>query len=496
MKKKTKGILSAALTAVLAILTSALPANGDAYFPSNRFAGNWADQVGLNIVETYAYTGQSLSYLTALKNLNSSSGPDEYICKSVGASPCDFDSKSTSVRANIIAPRCTGTSQTNCIEDVQISNESSAPGNTVFTRQLAGSEFEAVPKYNITKGARTSIWSSTVQHAGNTGEYAVYVAFELSYDRANKKFYPSSFSAEVLPTKTRLDSKFTPAEQFERVSSGRNTVTQMAQLDSCVWYSSGSCGVLQDFSPGTKVSLSIRMEKTIAGWFKGRMQNPELSINSLDAKTNLVKISSEPVSVARSTVTASKNTPDRSVKKFINSKDYPFLKFPGTHNSRADYPNAMAAIDAFRDIMADTASGVNTIWSAGTTPQGFGGGKCLTDKSKVLGIVTTNSTTYEGSAPSFSKGFLEYKVGGMHFLPDGVTPVIGTYDLAIRSDVARCLYGFSKAPLSATVSVVNDKGTKTTATTVVSEKNNWLKLAAYNFTFSKKTIKVKITKKR
>jgi hypothetical protein len=65
----------------------------------------------------------------------------------------------------------------------------------------------------------------------------------------------------------------------------------------------------------------------------------------------------------------------------------------------------------------------------------------------------------------------------------------------MRSDTARCLYGFSKAPLSATVSVTNDKGNKTMATTVVSEKNGWLKMAAYGFTFSKKTIKVKITKK-
>jgi hypothetical protein len=67
----------------------------------------------------------------------------------------------------------------------------------------------------------------------------------------------------------------------------------------------------------------------------------------------------------------------------------------------------------------------------------------------------------------------------------------------MRSDTARCLYSWGKAPLSATVSVVNDKGTKTTATSVVSEtKDGWLKMAAYNFTFSKKTIKVKITKKK
>jgi hypothetical protein len=84
----------------------------------------------------------------------------------------------------------------------------------------------------------------------------------------------------------------------------------------------------------------------------------------------------------------------------------------------------------------------------------------------------------------------------MHYLPGGTELALGTYDLVMRSDVARCLYGFSKAPLSGSVSVVNEKGAKTTATTVVSEKNGWLKMAAYGFTFSKKTIKVKITKKK
>jgi hypothetical protein len=63
----------------------------------------------------------------------------------------------------------------------------------------------------------------------------------------------------------------------------------------------------------------------------------------------------------------------------------------------------------------------------------------------------------------------------------------------MRSEVARCLYGFANAPLSATISVVGG-GDKTIATTIVNEKNGWLKLAAYGFTFSKKTIRAKITK--
>jgi hypothetical protein len=70
---------------------------------------------------------------------------------------------------------------------------------------------------------------------------------------------------------------------------------------------------------------------------------------------------------------------------------------------------------------------------------------------------------------------------------------LGEYDLQIRSETARCLYGFSKAPVSATVQVVGEQGSENIATTIVSEKDGWLKLAAYGFTFSEKEIKVKLT---
>jgi hypothetical protein len=152
-------------------------------------------------------------------------------------------------------------------------------------------------------------------------------------------------------------------------------------------------------------------------------------------------------------------------------------------------------IDHLRPLVSDTATGTNTYWDISST-NGGQGSRCLSDTSKVLGIVSTNAMGYDGSSPSFTGGFLNYKVSGLHYLAGGKDLALGTYDLVMRSDTARCLYGFSKAPLSATVSVTGGAGGKNVATTVVSEKNGWLKMAAYGFTFSKKTIKVKITKKK
>jgi hypothetical protein len=150
-------------------------------------------------------------------------------------------------------------------------------------------------------------------------------------------------------------------------------------------------------------------------------------------------------------------------------------------------------IDEFRLATQDKAAGLSLLWNFTTIDAT--GNRCMKDTSKVLGFVTTNATGYSGNAPLFKNGFLSYEVAGLHYAPDGSLNQ-GSYDLLMRSDLARCLYGFSKAPLRASVSVVNDKGAKTTSTNVVSEKNGWLKMAAYGFTYSNKVIKIKISKKK
>ena len=116
---------------------------------------------------------------------------------------------------------------------------------------------------------------------------------------------------------------------------------------------------------------------------------------------------------------------------------------------------------------------------------------CFNSGSGIKGIVTTNSTTYSEGPPTFSEGFLNYKVASAHFNPDG-TEFKGTYNLVIRSDVARCLYKFSSAPLSASIQVVTDNGEPSVSTTLFGERNGWVELAAYNFEFSSPTVRVKL----
>jgi hypothetical protein len=114
--------------------------------------------------------------------------------------------------------------------------------------------------------------------------------------------------------------------------------------------------------------------------------------------------------------------------------------------------------------------------------------------SQLLGLVTTNAMMYRGLPPVFESGRLEYQVAGLHRRPDGSLRR-GTYDLIMRESVAQCLYGVGGVPVRADVSVISEDGTEQVATTSVSQRNGWLSMRAYGFTFCSPTIVVKFRAK-
>jgi hypothetical protein len=120
---------------------------------------------------------------------------------------------------------------------------------------------------------------------------------------------------------------------------------------------------------------------------------------------------------------------------------------------------------------------------------------CIKSSKTLAGFVTTNSTTYTATPPIYNErtGTLDYKVASPHLLADGKV-FQGKYNLYIDSKVARCIYKFSSAPISASVSISSsDGGQQSVATTVVKESSGWLHLSASGFTFSSPTLKVKLT---
>jgi hypothetical protein len=121
-----------------------------------------------------------------------------------------------------------------------------------------------------------------------------------------------------------------------------------------------------------------------------------------------------------------------------------------------------------------------------------GADACFDKSNQINGVLMTNATTYSAGPPTFKSGTLTYQVAAPHLMSDG-SVMKGHYNLVIRSEVARCIYGFSSAPVNAEVSVVNSNGEAQIATVIVGERNGWLYLKANNFEFSSPVIKVKLS---
>ena len=66
----------------------------------------------------------------------------------------------------------------------------------------------------------------------------------------------------------------------------------------------------------------------------------------------------------------------------------------------------------------------------------------------------------------------------------------------MRSDVARCVYGFTNAPIKGSISIISDKGEQKVATESVNEIKGWVSLSANGFTYSSPTIRVNLSQEK
>ena len=479
--------LAAALLAFVLVGTIASPSSGqDAYNPDIAPSpdGTATFQVGEE--------GASIHFSTL--TAGNADGSSQTICDSVSDPRCS-SSKVDQITANAVLKVCSSNSDLNCVVGLEMAGEDGIFQSASFVRNINGMKFAANESRGFTGATTPSLWSlPTVPSASGTTDYAVIVRLETGMDWREGRFKPYGLVASVRPYRAQTGNYESPYQHMtDKNHRGEKGIGLGGHGYECAWSEAGTCGVLQDFAPNTRVKLTIRISDDIGGWFKGRIKNPLISVTQPASGVNQITVEAAPAEVPRMIYQTSLDKLTTNERKFgmdngmAGGWENGFISW-----ARASDASTFEYLNYLRWKVMDKTSGINTFWNFSSSGQ-YQGNSCLSDTSQVLGIVTTNAMAYDGGVPRFTNGFLNYQVAGLHYQPDGITKVQGSYDLVMRSEVARCLYGFSRAPLSATISVVGD-GDKSIATTVVSEKNGWLKLAAYGFTFSKKTIRAKITK--
>jgi hypothetical protein len=485
-----KRSLATASFLIAALLFSIVPSNAAIWSPNITPPGS--NLIGVNIVDSFFNTGENVSTLTAqgVPRINPDGTPNARLCKAIGVAPCD-KADQTFV-ANLLLPVCKVATEQWCIESLSVRKKDEPVSKTAtFIRQVNSQQVPDTPGDGLPGGSSVSLWRADgMKNSGGAETYAVYVVLKATKFPGRGPIF-DEFTAMVLPYSDKSGFQYeSPFAEEMTLPNGTIRIGTRGSDGACAWTETGLCGLMEDFPEGVRASLTLRVSNQLTGWLMGRMADPTISVEQFDVEQNKIVIDAEPVKVPKfyAVTDRSKATPE-ILQSLPRNSD-----FSGVTNSRANEMGAFITINNWKEIAKDTAAGVVSTWSATTIINGFGS-QCLADKTKLLGIVTTNAMVYEGTAPRFENSTLNYQVGGMHLNPDG-SVFQGSYDLLMRKGTAQCLYGFTDAPITATVTVVDAGKEQRIETSSLQElgtgTDKWLKLSARGFTFSSPTLKIKL----
>ena len=134
-----------------------------------------------------------------------------------------------------------------------------------------------------------------------------------------------------------------------------------------------------------------------------------------------------------------------------------------------------------------------TIWSFESSPSSINSA-CL-GSNGFLGAVNTNATVFDAYPPLNLNGEINYQVASPHLNSQNLENS-GYFELQMSSDVLRCMYSFSKAPIEVKVSVISEDGTNEVATTNWSESSGISRLSISGFHFSSPKLKISLTQQK
>ena len=463
---------------------------------------------------------------TAFSLLTMQSGENNYICSSLQDPKC---ASATSGRYRAMLPACVSETDYDCIVGLEAVPASGVKAEGKLVEYIYGNkhpnEFTGDGKNTPLHAGDPSIWSIPGAPHAFGSEYGVVVGLDNNFQVGQSSFTDAAFYMNIFPI-SRMATAFTAPDingyanyaKCQEKKSGEITTIgcgagaqEFGKYRCALKMIEGATCLLQHAFPrDVRYKLVVRLGQEPSGMLHGRIRDPQISITP---GTNFTTISVEAGTVQVPVLYSGGdwNSLSADLKQYwdqcISTNLCGFSTRQATGNIKSDPlrrnvqdyalpygDRSLKLISTFANSVKDTSVAAPTSWNIRTlgVDRSLNAPKCFTSGVGFKGVVTTNSTTYSEGPPAFEDGNLNYKVASLHYLPNGDV-FKGNYNLVLRSDVARCLYGFSKAPISASISILSADGSNQVATTVVNERDNWLYLTAAGFTFSSPTIKVKLT---
>jgi hypothetical protein len=504
-----KKFVSIILVSVLSVTLSPI-AIGDVpdenFYPSVKQEAGW---MGYNSDNSIEYSQPSSLYAVGgVRQIDSIE--KMFLCDSIEAKECSTADINALIFTAIFT-KCLNDADTDCIDSFSIKNEDGSVILATFQRNwVPAPVYKGDKSKFLPTGYGPSSWTLT-NSKGVVETYALNVGVTGNLpilNKANKTNFDTFFAA-IQPIKEVAGAEYIgPVANVVRRGNGFSPGHNTVYIEKgCQIAENARCGYRLPHDLEKTVLLKVRLSQPVQGWLHGRMKDANIVMTTAADNSQVVEISAKPLSIP-------------SVYGWVKWGDLPQKVkdlYPvgagGTSRGPEDFVTtdlnsrtlltksmvagdlAISEMNLWLPLLNDKAAAMRTFWVAqtirGELP--FDSQNCVRGKG-FTGVIGTNAVVYSDGPPKFDKAeqSLNYTVGASHLDSKGEL-FKGYYQLNLRSDVARCLYGFGSAPIQAKIEVSSSDGTPSVATTIINESDGWLKMTAAGFTFSTPQIKVKLS---
>ena len=517
-----------------------------ALLPLLVFAGNFASAADIpdeqflisNPPTSDRYTGVNLADDNAAKNTFSAleaftangttrdaSILTRQTCEKVGSLGCESNKY---FQYNAQLGMCDATITTDCVTRVFARDKSGSEVSGTFIENFPGKteySFLGDPSIGLPTGSSPFIVDfPSHPHQGGT-LYLVVLWLQGAKGFDESKFSVENFSTGIFAV-SKVNGNYSMARPADNsgtrpdhklggrqsTAGGFNMDQSSSRRSACVQTSKTACLLPWPMPLDVSFGFTVKLHEKITGWLHGRIADAQALITKSDDGDQLLTIAGKPTRVPGIFAWFKKDAYPKALADYyqkIDQKnvDSNGLGWPKPGDEASMAPDGLpwsiikenfgydeggfAETLAWIAAVGDKAQYAQTVWSAKSIRGQYE--QCMKGTESLSGIVSTNSTMYIGNPPVFDRESqsLDYKVVSPHYLPNG-EEFKGSYDLVIKSDVARCIYGFSNAPVSAKISILSADGSTQVATTTFNERDGWMYLVARGFTFSSPTVRVKL----
>lgn len=486
--------------------------------PSIQNVGGYT---GVYVEDSAGITNQ-LSNLTGLnfEKINGSWVQKEsFSCKSFADPNC---ANAQNLWYTAVLSVCNSDSDSNCIVGVSAIKDGKEIAGTFAENYPATSDFvfKGDVSAHIPDGGLPSLWTFPgLTHQGGN-KFLVFARFTHNggwYNDYKIDFKPDQFGAGIFGISTKKNGNFS---EFNVKTGKADDLGKAAWWDGVGFRSGclsngpkGECAIAWPLPENVRFRLTFRTNVPMSNFLHGRLLDPTISVKTSISNQSTMTIEAGSVKVPILNTWIKNSEMPKALHDYLYSLQgwggYFYYK-DGLGNTREnvqllepfnDYDSqSFNEYLWWLDVAQNKSIGSRSMWIARTLNPaeidraGSKVRRCIESTDDISGIVTTDAGMYISGPPTFNEATqsLDYKVSAPHNDEKG-NPNIGHYNLVLNADVARCIYGFSKAPISATVSVVSSDASEQIATTAVSERDGWLYLSAAGYGYSAPTIKVKLS---